>query len=123
MKIYRLEEKDLARFPGGEGEMKVATPIETPRLSAGFATFKRGAALRNWGYWFDEVVYVLQGRARATVSMPPYTSNEVFEVKEGDLYLLPRSCRGTHEALTDDFTALFVALEGQGSEAWGEAKR
>lgn len=113
MKVYRLAEKDLVEFKTDDGGLKVARYIQTPDIRVGFARFEKGTntvALRNWPYWYGEVVYVTRGKGKITHSAPPFTSSEPHEVQPGDLFHISKGSKVTFEALSDEpFEILYVA--------------
>lgn len=115
--IYHLQEKDLTPFETGEGKQKVVTYVNLPNVTAGFGLLEKGDAFRNWTYWYEEVVYVVRGRASFTVSLPPYTSQERNEIKSGDLFYIGKGHKVSIEPIGEEpFLALFVATPNPGVE-------
>ena len=118
MKVYRLTEKDLADFKTGDGAGKLAGYIKTPNMTAGFARFEKGTmTLRNWPYWYEEVVYITRGKGKITRSDAPFISSESHDVKPGDLFYIPKGSKITFEAVSDEpFELLYITHPDPGVE-------
>jgi len=118
MKVHRLTEKDLADFKTGDGAGKLAGYIKTPSMTAGFARFEKGSmTLRNWPYWYEEVVYITRGKGKITRSDAPFISSESHEVKPGDLFYIPKGSKITFEAVSDEpFELLYITHPDPGVE-------
>jgi ethanolamine utilization protein EutQ (cupin superfamily) len=120
MKVYRLSERDLTEYKTSDGAGKLAVCIKTPNITAGFTRFEKGTAtatLRNWPYWYDEVVYITRGKGKITHADPPFTSPEAHEVQAGDLLYIPKGSKVTFEALSNEpFDLLYITHPDPGFE-------
>jgi ethanolamine utilization protein EutQ (cupin superfamily) len=115
-KVYRLTDKDYEEFKTGDGSGKLVEYVKQPNMTAGFARFEKGGpGLRNWPYWYEEVVYITKGKGRITVSPPPHTNPEAHEMKVGDFLYIGKGSKVTFEGLSDEpFELLYVTTPNPG---------
>ena len=78
---------------------------------AGVARYDKGKQwMKEFVYWYHEVVFVTGGRATVTVSLPPYKDSESTEVKRGDLFAIRPSMKVSFEPLGDGTFEIFWAV-------------
>src|SRR5438132_1183939 len=113
--IHRLKEQDLAELElAGGSKVKFAQYIRYPNMAAGFIRLRRGEEIRDWPYWYEEVVYVTRGSGRITFSPPPFTSSESHEVKAGDLFYIGKANKVTFETKDEAFELLYITSPDSG---------
>jgi ethanolamine utilization protein EutQ (cupin superfamily) len=101
-KLYHFDEKDYATMKaGGHGSVDLAEYVKTPNMTAGFARWKKGEALTKWPYWYEETVYITKGKGRISVSHAPFTSQQIHDVKPGDMLFFAKGSQVTFEPSTD----------------------
>lgn len=115
-KVYHLADKDYKEFKTGDGAGKLVEYVNTPNVTAGFARFEKGGlALRNWPYWYEEVVYITRGKGKITVNPAPHTNPEAHEMKVGDFLYIAKGSKVTFEGLSDEpFELLYVTTPNPG---------
>jgi mannose-6-phosphate isomerase-like protein (cupin superfamily) len=102
-KVTHHSEKDYEAFKTGAGSPELASHIETPNITAGFARFKPGeGSLREWPYWYEEVVYVTAGKGKITVNDPPHTDPKAHSVGVGDMLHIGKGAKVTFEATGEE---------------------
>ena len=115
LKVFSLTEDTFVKFteeesPHGPGEMSRVEPGPS-WASAGINRYEKGKTwIRDWPYWYTEVVYVTRGHGKVTLSEPPYATSESTEVKAGDLFTIPKSMKVSFEALGDDVFEIVWAV-------------
>jgi quercetin dioxygenase-like cupin family protein len=113
--IHRLKDQDIAAFDlGGGSKIKFAQYIKHPNMTAGFIRLGRGEEIRDWPYWYEEVVYVTRGTGRITVWPVPFVSSETHELKAGDLFYIGKATKVTFHGSDDSFEMLYVTTPDSG---------
>jgi len=113
--IHRLKDQDIAAFDlGGGSKIKFAQYVKNPNMTAGFIRLGRGEEIRDWPYWYEEVVYVTRGTGRITVWHVPFVSSETHELKAGDLFYIGKATKVTFHGNDDSFEMLYVTTPDSG---------
>ena len=111
LQILSVEEESFGTFESPHGTSKMA-PLALPGwMGGGMQRFEKGKyALKDWTYWYHEVMYVVRGRGRITASLPPYTASESYDVGSGDIFVVAPSTRISIEALSEEVFEVFYAV-------------
>jgi ethanolamine utilization protein EutQ (cupin superfamily) len=98
-KIVKVDDKDLSRGTGGLGSLWVKRYIvpENESFLAGYCKYDPGDRLIDYTYWYDEVMYILNGELRLSISYVPYLEKEEKVLKGGEMIYIPKSTRISHE--------------------------
>lgn len=99
-KVVKVDDKDLSRGVSGLGSLWVKRYI-IPRnesFLAGYCKYDPGDKLVDYTYWYDEVMYILDGELRLTISYVPFLEKEEVVLTPGDMIYIPKSTRITHES-------------------------
>ena len=97
--IVKVDDKDLSRGTGGLGSLWVKRYIvpENRSFLAGYCKYDLGDKLIDYTYWYDEVMYILDGEIKLTISYVPYLEKEQVVLSRGNMIYIPKSTRITHE--------------------------
>jgi mannose-6-phosphate isomerase-like protein (cupin superfamily) len=111
LEIHSVKDADfqVSKTPHGTANM---APVALPGwMGGGLQRFEKGKyALKDWTYWYHEVMYVTRGRGRITASLPPYTDSESYDVATGDMFVVAPSTRISIDALGDEVFEVFFAV-------------
>ena len=111
LQILSAEEESFGTFESPHGVSNSAPMALSGWMGGGIQRFKKGTyALKDWTYWYQEVVYVIRGRGRITASLPPYTESESHDLSSGDVFVVAPSTRISIEALGDEVFEIFYAV-------------
>ena len=108
MKIHQFGERDLVDLPLADGfTVQLAQYIRHPNMAAGFVRLKRRRAIARLAVLVrrSDVRHERPCDAR---SLSPYTSGESHNIKEGDLFYIPRSSKVSIQTQDESFDALYV---------------
>jgi len=108
--IFSVGEKDFRMFESPNGKFPVAAPMDVPGMSGGIARLVKGEnELKDWTYWYPEVVYVTRGKGRVTGAAPPFNAPKIYDVSSGDFFFIPAGIRIGFEVLSDEPFEFFFA--------------
>ena len=111
LQVMSVNEESFGTFESPHGISHSAPLALSGWMGGGIQRFEKDKyVLKDWTYWYQEVVYVIRGRGRITASLPPYTSSESYEVGSGDVFVVAPSTRVSMEALGDDVFEIFYAV-------------
>lgn len=98
-KIVKVDDKDLSRGVGGLGSLWVKRYIvpENKSFLAGYCRYDPGDKLVDYTYWYDEVMYILDGELKLTISYVPYLEKKEVILTTDEMIYIPKSTRITHE--------------------------
>lgn len=117
-KVYHFSAKDLKPFETGGGNGMLVAYIEQPDITAGMVRFEKGKyELKEWPYWYEEVLYVTRGKGKITISPAPQTHPEPHDVVVGDILYVPKGAKVSFEATTEEpFDLFYVTAPNPGLE-------
>ncbi|MCR8550529.1 cupin domain-containing protein [Salipiger sp. P9] len=114
--VHRFDADRLKRIHVRPGPNEIVTwndiAIAQKECYAGFQEVRKGDPVGSWTMWFDEVQYVLGGKATMVYRMPPLYAEEYRrELGEGDLFMLPLGCEFRWEVTEETpFRTIILAL-------------
>lgn len=114
VKVYTLSDKDYQSFPTGMGTVDEAVYVlpQDNSMNGGFVRLKKGQALKNWPYWYDEACYVVQGKGKLTYSTVPFTDKPtVKDLQPGDAFFISKANIVSFEGASDEpLVVLYIAV-------------
>jgi len=97
--VVKIDDKDLSRGVGGLGSLWVKRYIvpENQSFLAGYCKYDPGDKLSDYTYWYDEVMYILDGELKLEIFYVPYLEKEEVVLGKGEMIYIPKSTRISHE--------------------------
>jgi hypothetical protein len=111
LEIHSVKDRDFHIMESPHGTANMAPVVLPGWMGGGLQRFEKGKyALKDWTYWYHEVMYVTHGRGRITASLPPYTESQSYEVATGDMFVVAPSTRISIDALGEEVFEVFFAV-------------
>lgn len=101
-RVGEVDEKELKEIKTIGGRLWIKRCFREPAGHISIEDFAPGDTF-SWGYWHDEVHYIVKGKAELTYSMPPFHEKEEKAVVEaGDAYMIYKGEHITFKILSKE---------------------